>query len=790
MPLDPMEKRRLTALEKLGILDTPPEERFDRLVRIARQFYGVKTALFTVLDDKRQWFKSKDGIDARETPRSVAFCDHAIRQDKAFIVEDATQDPRFKSNPLVTGDPHIRFYAGIPVREPSGFKLGSLCIIDDKPRQIQEVDLDVLRTLASLIEDELECAYLTGGDAGDVAVSHLSRAIQRAQNVFLTNDNERAAFELMLADLLALTGSQFGFIGEVLYHNDGTPYLKVGAITNIAWSPETQALFQQVERRGMLFERLDNLLGAGLVSGAVVLTNNYANDVRRGGLPPGHPPISSYIGLPVYSGGNLIGLVGLANRVGGYKESLADDLAPLLQTVGTLIERKRLYQEKREHQLSLEQAANFDALTGLPNRRRLTELFEQELFEAKQRNGTVAVCFIDLDGFKEINDEHGHSVGDAVLRSIAERLKNTVRGHDVIARLGGDEFVAILRDVDDERVYSRILEAIRQPISYRHFVLHLSGSMGVTVYPDDDADTDLLLRHADQAMYAAKESGKNAYKIFDLQSHFTRKERVRVLEQIGRAISRAELELYYQPKIDYKRQTVEGFEALIRWNHPDDGLLGPGHFLEHLEYTEYARTVGNLVINEAIEKLLLFNSQGLAYSLSVNLSPSHFLGKTFPEDLAQAVERLPRGLRHRLILELLETTAMDDASLVIETLWRCRDLGVEVSLDDFGTGYSSLDYFRKLPAQEIKIDRSFVNDMLDDSEGEMVVTAILGLARSFGRRVVAEGIENAETHIRLIELGCDLGQGFYYARPMPYQQAYEWAANFRWQTVAVTAVGS
>src|SRR5690554_1348661 len=271
MSLDPMEKRRLAALEKLGIMDTPPEERFDRLVRIARQFYRVKTALFTVLDDKRQWFKSKDGIDAKETPRSVAFCDYAIRQDKAFIVEDASKDPRFKSNPFVTGQPHVRFYAGIPVREPSGFKLGTLCIIDDKPRQIQEVDLDVLRTLASLIEDELECAYLSGGDAGDVAVSHLSRAIQRAQNVFLTNDNERAAFELMLADLLALTGSQFGFIGEVLYHDDGTPYLKVGAITNIAWSPETQALFQQVERRGMLFERLDNLLGAGLVSGGVVL---------------------------------------------------------------------------------------------------------------------------------------------------------------------------------------------------------------------------------------------------------------------------------------------------------------------------------------------------------------------------------------------------------------------------------------------------------------------------------------------------------------------------------------
>lgn len=780
MALDPIEKRRLAALEKLGILDTPPEERLDRLVRIARQFYRVKTALFSVLDEERQWFKSKEGLDVTETSRSVAFCDYAIRQDQAFIVEDASLDPRFKSNPLVTGHPNIRFYAGIPVREPSGFKLGALCIIDDQPRQISEVDLDVLRTLASVIEDELETAYLAGSGDDDVVVSHLSRAIQRAQNVFLTNDNERAAFELMLADLLALTGSQFGLIGEVMRRESGRPYLRVGAITNIAWSPETQALFQQVERRGMLFERLDNLLGVALISGEVVLANNYPTDSRRGGLPPGHPPIDCYIGLPVYSGEELIGLVGLANREGGYQKKLAEELAPLLQTVGTLLERKQLYQERRDHQTSLEQAANYDALTGLPNRRRLTELFEQELHEANQRQGKVAVCFIDLDGFKEINDEHGHSVGDAVLKSIAERLKSTVRAHDVIARLGGDEFVAILRDVDDERVYSRILEAIRQPISYRHSVLHLSGSMGVTVFPDDDVDVDMLLRHADQAMYAAKEAGKNGYTIFDLESHFNRKERVRVLDQIGRAITNNELELYYQPKIDFKRRIVEGFEALIRWNHPEQGLLGPGSFLDHIEYTEYARSVGKMVINEGVDRLLAFSAENLNYSVSVNLSPSHFLGQSFMEDLTEAVERLPVSIRHRLILELLETTAMDDTQVVMKTLRDCRNLKVELSLDDFGTGYSSLDYFRKLPVQEIKIDRSFVSDMLEDSDAESVVNAILGLSSSFRRRVVAEGIETEGMHERLVSLGCDLGQGFYYGRPMRFNDALTWAKAFCW----------
>lgn len=394
------------------------------------------------------------------------------------------------------------------------------------------------------------------------------------------------------------------------------------------------------------------------------------------------------------------------------------------------------------------------------------------------------MCFVDLDGFKDINDEHGHAVGDAVLKSVAERLKSAVRAHDVIARLGGDEFVAILRDVNDERVYSRILESIRQPISYRHFVLQLSGSMGVTVYPDDDADTDLLLRHADQAMYAAKESGKNAFKLFDLETHLSRKERVRVLEQIGQAIARQELELYYQPKVDFNRQCVEGFEALIRWNHPVDGLLGPGHFLGHIEYTEHANRVGQFVLTEAVRNLIGYQKQGLPYSLSVNLSPSHFLGDQFIDDLQAAVAPLKPALRHRLILELLETTALDDTEKVIKTLRECRALGVEVSLDDFGTGYSSLDYFRRLPTQEIKIDRSFVMDMNDDLEGEMVIKAILGLSKSFGRRVIAEGIETEQAHRRLIGLGCDLGQGFYYARPMPHDQALGWAQSFQWPVSA------
>ncbi|MBK1851531.1 EAL domain-containing protein [Marinobacter sp. 1-4A] len=775
------EKRRLAAVIRLGILDTPPEERFERLTRIARQHYRVKVALFTVLDSDRQWFKSRQGLEETETPRSIAFCDHAIRQDHIFIVENASQDPRFRNNPFVLDGPNIRFYAGVPVREPSGFKIGTLCIIDDRPRQFSEKDLDVLRILASIVEEELERSYIESDKSKYVPVSQLNRAIHNAQNVFLTSSNESSAFSQMLNDLLTLTGSQFGLIGEVLHKSNGTPFLKVGAITNIAWNPETQALYQGLERRGMVFDRLDNILGLPMVSGEIVISNDLSQDPRRGGLPAGHPAIDTYIGIPVFSGKTHLGMIGLANRPEGYTQQLADELAPLSQTLGHLIERKRLYAEKGTHKKDLELAANYDALTGLPNRQRLTELFEQELYEARQRNGQVSVCFIDLDGFKSINDEHGHAVGDAVLKSVAAKLQATVRNHDIVARLGGDEFVAILRDVGDERVYARLLDAIRQPINFQHHVLQVSGSMGVTVFPDDDADSDLLLRHADQAMYAAKETGKNCFKVFDLRSHSSRKERVRVLEQMDTALREQQMELYYQPKISFQHHCVNGFEALIRWNHPSEGVLSPAHFLEHIEYTEYARTLGNFVIREAVKQLVEFSKRDLPYTVSINLSPCHFLSQEFENDLSSALEDCPNELRARLILEILETTAMDDTEAALRNLKACREQGVDISLDDFGTGYSSLDYFRRLPAQEIKIDRSFVMDMLVDTDDSMIVSAIVSLSKSFNRRLVAEGIEGAEVESKLIELGCDLGQGFFYSKPLPLPEALRWAENFRWE---------
>lgn len=588
---------------------------------------------------------------------------------------------------------------------------------------------------------------------------------------------------MVLDELIALSRSRFGFIGEMLHNTAGHPYLKIEAITNLAWNPQTEALYQRVRERGMLFERVDNLIGTPMISGSVVISHDLATDPRRAGLPEGHPAITTYIGIPVFSGERQVGLVGLANRDTDYEPGLAHELEPLLQSVGNLIECDRLYCEKRGHEKSLKQAAHYDALTGLPNRHRLSERFGRALAVAERRKTRLAVGLLDLDGFKEINDAHGRIAGDVVLRTVADRLRSAVRAPGLVGRLGGDDFVVILREIDDDRVYSRLLAAIHEPSPYRLTTLQISASLGVTIYPDDDASVDLLRRHADQAMYAAKERGRNRFEHFDRARHFSRRERRRVLDRVGAALNEEPFELHYQPMMDLIGRRVAGFEAVLRWNHPTDGLIAPGAFLNHLEYTDFAGAVARFVIERAIAQLQRLDEASLDFTISLNLSPSHFLSPEFCSDLRRAVQHCPARLRGRLILELLETTALDDSDHVIKTLRACRDLGVQISLDDFGTGYSSLDYFRRLPVHKIKIDRSFVQDMRDNGDDEMIVDAIISLAKRFKPRTVAEGIENVASHNRLIEMGCEYDQGYLYSRPLPAVAALEWARAFSWTDV-------
>jgi PAS domain S-box-containing protein len=347
------ELQRLQALRACDILDTPDEERFDRLTRLAKNVLGVPIALVSLVDANRQWFKSRQGLEACETGRDISFCGHAILGGDIFEVTDARLDPRFSDNPLVTGPPNIRFYAGAPLSTPEGYRLGTLCLISDQPRQLNATERQVLLDLAACVEEELNQAVLIHQGRALKQAQKLGEVIVRAQSEFIREQDRHLAFNGLLDDFLSLTESEYGFLGEVLRNPQGEPYLKSYAITNIAWDEPTRDFYATHAPQGMEFHNLKTLFGAAMTSGEPVIANMPYQDPRRGGLPKGHPALNAFLGIPIHHNGELVAMVGVANRAGGYDQALIDFLEPLLATFGQLVEAARIKRQYREDQLEL-----------------------------------------------------------------------------------------------------------------------------------------------------------------------------------------------------------------------------------------------------------------------------------------------------------------------------------------------------------------------------------------------------------------------------------------------------
>jgi diguanylate cyclase (GGDEF)-like protein/PAS domain S-box-containing protein len=439
----------------------------------------------------------------------------------------------------------------------------------------------------------------------------------------------------------------------------------------------------------------------------------------------------------------------------------------------------------KAQQEKLERLAHFDALTQLPNRVLLADRIAQAIAHASRSRSLVGICYLDLDGFKPVNDNFGHSAGDQVLVEIAGRLKDTIRGSDSVARLGGDEFVVLVTGIasalECQQAVGRLLKAISAPIQVKDQTITLGASIGVTLYPKDGADADTLLRHADQAMYAAKQAGRNRYHMFDILHDERTRAQLEVIEEIRRGFVADEFVLHFQPKVDMRRGQVLGFEALVRWQHPQRGLLLPGDFLPVIDNTDLQLSLGRWVIAEGLRQLDVWNGAGLnlGLKLGINISAPHLLMNGFAEELADLLCRFSRIEGHDIELEIIESVALEDLEKASAVFGRCRELGVQIALDDFGTGYSSLSYLRRLPVDTLKIDQSFVSAMLDNEEDMVIVKSVVGLSKSFRRNVVAEGIETPEIGALLIQMGCDVGQGFGIARPMPAAAVPDWLSYFQ-----------
>jgi diguanylate cyclase (GGDEF)-like protein/PAS domain S-box-containing protein len=447
--------------------------------------------------------------------------------------------------------------------------------------------------------------------------------------------------------------------------------------------------------------------------------------------------------------------------------------------------------EIKDHQRQLAHLAHYDSLSGLPNRVLLADRLRQTMLQCHRRDKFLAVAFLDLDGFKEINDEYGHDVGDTVLISVAKNMKAALRNEDTLARIGGDEFVAVLADLESKVecycVLDRLLVAAQLPtvihtkseITGRELHLYVSTSIGFTFYPQDNVDADQLLRQADQAMYQAKQAGKNRYQLFDVAFDAALKTQTESIERIRQALANEEFVLHFQPKVNMASGQVLGAEALIRWNHPERGLLTPLQFLPIIENHSLSIALGEWVIHTALSQMVQWQTQNLNLCVSVNISAHHLHQDTFSTRLAELLASFPMAKPGDLELEILETSAMEDMSKVTENIHRCHELGVCFALDDFGTGYSSLTYLKRLPAQTLKIDQSFVRDMLEDADDLAIVRSVIGLAQTLRRTVIAEGVETPAHGALLIKLGCPLAQGYGIAKPMPAAEIPVWVAQ--WQ---------
>lgn len=437
----------------------------------------------------------------------------------------------------------------------------------------------------------------------------------------------------------------------------------------------------------------------------------------------------------------------------------------------------------KEHQQQLEHIAHYDALTNLPNRSLLADRLEQAIARSERHHQSVAVAYLDIDGFKLINDTHGHDRGDDLLTTLSHHMKAALREGDTLARIGGDEFVAVLADLkkvtDCEPVLKRLLQAASTPIIINDITLHASASIGVTIYPQDGVDADQLVRHADQAMYIAKQSGKNRYHIFDVNQDAAIKLQRESLELIQLALERHEFVLYYQPKVNMRTGQVIGAEALIRWQHPKRGVLLPEDFLPIIENRSLCIDIGEWVLDTALTQMAEWQSAGLSIPVSVNVGARQLQQKDFTSKLSAALAKHPDISPTSLELEILETSALEDIAKVSAIMQACHKIGVSFAIDDFGTGYSSLTYLRRLPAELLKIDQSFVRNMLSDPDDRTIVTGIISLASAFQRQVIAEGVETIDHGTQLLAMGCVLAQGYGIARPMPGTEIPAWVSQWK-----------
>jgi diguanylate cyclase (GGDEF)-like protein len=734
-PVPENELQRLKALQELQILDSARQPEFDSLVVLAQELFDVPISMISLVDQNRQWFKAVAGLAIDETEREVAFCNYAISQGRPFVVPDAALDDRFRQNRLVTGDPKIRFYAGVPLALTPGVNLGVLCINDRRPRQIDAAGLRRLTRLGELAVSLLRL------HSNAIAMADLSASVCR-QADFISDQAKALTKQKRIVASAAKLAKIGAFELDVatghLEWSDGMYALHELDRAQALNTYQQLKFFPQPDR-----SRLKHMM----------------EEADRNGTP------FTFEGRMNTAKGNLrwIRLIsdvelkdGKAVRRFGMKQDITEEKV------------------KSDRILRLTQC---DELTGLYNRIVLCDRLDEIGGSTDHAQGPVSLYLLDLDGFKDINDTYGHGTGDMCLRRIAQRLSASVGTKCLVARIGGDEF-AVLRHGDISSLsvngLAELIQlAVSRPIRCSGQAFQLTCSIGIAVRDErQDCQSGELIREADLALYEAKDAGRNCHRVFSLAMQSLATERLKTLRDVRRALRQQKLELYYQPKVTLADDGHAGFEALLRWNHPDGRVLAPGSFLVALEDPALSTEIGDFVIASSLDQAQHWIQAGIPFkSIAINLSASQFRDPDFANRLLSAIAAKnlhPSMIEVEVTEGVLLSTVTDNVLSACTTL---KEGGVRIAFDDFGTGFASLTHLRDFPVDIIKIDRSFISSLGQGENATAIVNAIVGLARNLSMSIVAEGVEADGQADFLRAIGCDVAQGYLYGRPVPSVEA-------------------
>ncbi len=832
-PLPPDEIERLALLQSYCVLDTPPEPIFEDLTALAAKLFDVPIVLISLVDEHRQFFKSVVGLSITETSRKVSFCAYALLDDVPLIVPDACEDERFRENPLVTGEPFIRFYAGAPLVAEGGLKLGTFCIIDRKPRSdFESRHYEDLQRFAALTSKLIEQRLLPGRVAS--AEEENTRLENRMGEVLeSTSDSVVLLNEKWEVTFLNRKATQFLADGEgALGQNVAAIFPKdvaneeVWALLHRTMGQQIPTCFESSSTGGAVLE----VHSYPILDGIALFVRDVTERSRmEGELRSAHERFvlatrATTEGIwdydraseTMYYSARWRAMLGLPpEEVVGSTEDWSKRVHPsdyprareiwnaLPDSHESMVEAEfRCRHEdgswcwllvraicQREPDGALLRVAGsatditarrtIDPLTGLHNRTSLLEHLQWRIDRQGDHLSNYGLLFLDIDSFKRINDSLGHLRGDALLEEVSLRLEQTVKGApgSLVSRLGGDEFVILAGDLESEEdalTYADSLKCVLEaPVNCMGQQVFISASIGVAFgRVGTYTEAEQMLEDADVAMYRAKLNGKAQSALF---SQAMREEAVLRLQfetDLRTALEADQFELHYQPKITLDTGQVKGFEALIRWRHPKRGLIAPGDFIPLAEQTGLISEIGRWVGSEAILQLARWRREGAVdadVAVAVNISTKQI-------DESDLLDFFTEQLRiaglppECLVLEVTESIFAEDSPTGLHLLHGIVAAGIGLDLDDFGTGFSSLSYLHRFPFRSVKIDRSFVSRMSTDPKSVSLVASILGLAGSLKMGVIAEGVETQEQARLLQGMGCAVAQGYLFSAPRPVSE--------------------